>query len=314
MLPTTDPRPDMNRWQRALTASAALAGVAMLQGCSVLEHGFLNAQGPVAAHERHFFLIVCGVLVFVALPVLVLVPLIAWHYRLSNTHHAYRPKWTFSWTLEGFIWIPPIGIVVLLACLLWPATQRDDPYTRLAERGAPLRVQAIGLDWKWVFVYPDEGIATVNQLAVPTGRPVQVELTSATVMQSMLMPQLAGQIYAMAGMRTRLNFAADRDGRYLGQNTQYNGDGFAHQKFDVLAMPQETYRAWLADARAGGRALDAAAWQALSARGLAQPAVYASVPTGFFERVLAESGGAAHGHGPSAPESRHLGHAAGGAR
>jgi cytochrome o ubiquinol oxidase subunit 2 len=266
--------------------------VVLLQGCGVLDHGFLNAQGPVAAHERHFFLIACAILVFVALPVLILVPLIAWHYRLSNTHHAYRPRWTFSWTLEGFIWIPPIGIVTLLSFLLWPATHRDDPYTRLAERGAPLRVQAIALDWKWVFVYPDEGIATVNELAVPTGRPVRVELTSGTVMQSLLMPQLAGQIYAMAGMRTRLNFAADHDGRYLGQNTQFNGKGFAHQRFDVIAMPDGDYRAWLARARAADRPLDAEAWRALSAKGLTRPGTYSAVAPGFFEQVLADAGGA----------------------
>lgn len=286
-------------------ALLAVALVLWLQGCSVLDHGFLNAQGPVAAHERHFFLIVCGILLFVALPVLILVPVIAWHYRLSNTHHAYRPKWTFSWTLEGFIWIPPICIVILLGFLLWPATQRDDPYTRLAERGAPLRVQAIGLDWKWVFVYPDEGIATVNELAVPTGRAVQVELTSGTVMQSLLMPQLAGQIYAMAGMRTRLNFAADRNGRYLGENTQFNGRGFAHQKFDVIAMPEDAYQMWLAGARAAHRPLDAQAWKTLSAAGLAQPEAYSTVPAGFFEQVLAKAGGPAlagvhsHASGPA---------------
>jgi cytochrome o ubiquinol oxidase subunit 2 len=283
-----------NRRSRTVLAVALLC---VLQGCGALDHGFLNAQGPVAAHERHFFLITCGILAFVALPVLILVPLIAWHYRLSNTHHAYRPEWSFSWTLEGFIWIPPIGIVVLLAFLLWPATRQDDPYTRLAERGAPIRVQAIGLDWKWVFIYPEQGIATVNELAVPTGRAVQVELTSGTVMQSMLLPQLAGQIYAMAGMRTRLNFAADRDGRYLGENTQFNGDGFAHQKFEVVAMPDEAYRAWIAQARAAGRPLDPAAWRALSARGTAPPGRYSAVPPGFFDRVMAEAtGGHAHPH------------------
>ncbi len=289
---------------RRFRAILAAALPWLLQGCGALGHGFLNAQGPVAAHERHFFLIVCGILVFVALPVLVLVPLIAWHYRLSNTHHAYRPKWAFSWTLEGFIWIPPVGIVVLLAFLLWPATQRDDPYTRLAERGVPIRVQAIGLDWKWVFVYPEQGIATVNELAVPTGRAVQVELTSGTVMQSMLLPQLAGQIYAMAGMKTRLNFAADRDGRYLGQNTQFNGEGFAHQKFDVVAMPDDAYRAWLARARAADRPLDADAWRALSARGVAPPGVYSAVPPGFFERVMAETAGQSHAHAHAQASAR----------
>ena len=169
---------------------------------------------------------------------------------------------------RGFIWIPPIGIVILLAFLLWPATQQDDPYTRLSERGPPLRVQAIGLDWKWVFIYPDQGIATVNVLPVPVGQRVQVELTSGTVMQSMLLPQLAGQIYAMAGMTTtKLNFAADREGRYLGQNTQFTGKGFSHQKIDVVAMPVASYRSWVARTREGDRPLDAVAWGRAGAPG-----------------------------------------------
>ena len=268
----------------------------LLTACGALDHGFLNAQGPVAAHERHFFLIVCGILLFVALPVLILVPLIAWHYRLSNTRHAYRPKWVFSWPLEGFIWIPPIGIVILLAFLLWPATQQDDPYTRLCERGPPLRVQAIGLDWKWVFIYPDQGIATVNVLPVPVGQRVQLELTSGTVMQSMLLPQLAGQIYAMAGMTTKLNFAADREGRYLGENSQFNGKGFSHQKFDVVAMPAPSYQAWALRVHRSDRPLDAAAWRALARKDLTRPATFSAVPSNFFKALVAANGGRSHPH------------------
>ena len=275
----------------------------LLAACSALDHGFLNAQGPVASQERAFFYIACGILLFVAVPVLILVPVFAYHYRLSNTHNAYRPKWGFSWPLEGFIWLPPIGIVVLLAFLLWPATQRDDPYTRLAERGAPLPIQAIALDWKWVFIYPDQRIATVNQLAVPIGRPIQVRLTSGTVMQSLLLPQLAGQIYAMAGMRTRLNFAVDRPGRYMGENVQFNGTKFAHQKFEIVAMAPDAYRAWLAKATKVRRPLDAVAWASLSQRGTTPPVIYAPVATGFFDRVVAANGGHAHA-GPLSAKAR----------
>ncbi|WP_374942092.1 cytochrome ubiquinol oxidase subunit II [Sphingomonas sp.] len=263
----------------------------LLTACGALDHGFLNAQGPVASQERHLFYIVCGILLFVAVPVLILVPVFAYHYRQSNTHDAYRPKWGFSWPLEGLIWLPPIGIVVLLAFILWPATQRDDPYTRLAERGGPSPIQAIALDWKWVFIYPDQRIATVNQLAVPIGMPIQVQLTSGTVMQSLLLPQLAGQIYAMAGMRTKLNFAVDRPGRYMGENVQFNGTKFAHQRFAIVAMPPDAFRSWLANATKVRRPLDAAAWAALSQRGIASPAIYSPVAKGFFDRVVAANGG-----------------------
>lgn len=287
------------RWVLALTCACVFP---LLTGCGVLDHGFLNAQGPVAAQERHLFWIVCGVLVFVAAPVLLLVPLFAYYYRLSNTTNAYRPKWAFSWTLEGFIWLPPAGIVILLAFFVWPATHRDDPYTRLADRGPPLRIQAIALDWKWVFIYPDQQLATVNQLAIPANRPVQLQLTSGTVMQSLLLPQLAGQIYAMAGMRTKLNFAADRPGKYEGENVQYNGNNFAHQKFNIVAMTGSNFQTWLRQASKVNRPLDAAAWAMLSKRGLAKPTTFSTVPERFFNHVISADGGGAHVH-PHASEA-----------
>ena len=144
-------------------------------------------------------------MLFVIGPVLLLTPLFAWHYRLSNTQSAYRPQWGFNWPLEGLIWIPPSLIVVLLAVFLWRDTHRLDPYKPLP--GQPIEMQAVALDWKWLFIYPGQGVATVNRLVIPAGRPVHLSLTSATVMQSLLMPRLAGQIAAMAGMRTQLNFA-----------------------------------------------------------------------------------------------------------
>ena len=285
------------------TLLAFVCLVPFLTGCGVLDHGFLNAQGPVAAHERHLFRVVFGILFFVWVPVIILVPAFAYHYRLSNTKDAFRPKWAFSWTLEGFIWLPPFAIVVLLAILLWPATQRDDPYTRLAERGPPLRIQAIALDWKWVFIYPDSHVATVNQLAVPAGRPVQLQLTSGTVMQSLLLPQLAGQIYAMAGMRTKLNFAADKPGRYMGENVQFSGEKFAQQKFAIIAMTPDAYRGWLDKAKTVNRPLDAKAWATLSKRDTVSPATFSSVPAHFFDDVVSADGGGTHVH-PHARENQ----------
>ena len=281
-----------------------IVAILLLTGCGALDHGILNAQGPVAHNERHLLLVVSGILLFVWVPVVILVPLIAWHYRHSNAKDAYRPKWAFSWPLEGFIWIPPIGIVILLAFLLWPATQKDDPYTRITGQGVPVRIQAIALDWKWVFIYPDQGIATVNQLAIPAGRPVAVELTSGTVMQSLLLPQLAGQIYAMAGMRTRLNFAADHPGRYLGENVQFNGGKFAHQNFPIVSMTPDAYATWVARARQGTKALDAATWARLSRRDTTGLETYSRVQRNFFNHVVTATGGASHPHSGQHPATR----------
>ncbi len=160
-------------------------------------------------------MLVCLIMLFVIGPVLLLVPLFAWHYRLANTRSAYRPQWGFNWSLEGLIWIPPSIIVVVLAVFLWRDTHRLDPYKPLP--GQPIEIQVVALDWKWLFIYPNQGVATVNRLVIPAGQPVHLSLTSGTVMQSLLMPRLAGQIYAMAGMRTQMNFAGGRTRRVLGR-------------------------------------------------------------------------------------------------
>ena len=197
-----------------------------LGGCAALKLGVVNNAGPVAASQWHLYLIVGAVLVFVAGPVLLLVPIVAWHYRLANKESAFKPQWTFSWTLEGLIWIPPAGIVIGLAFVLWHYTHLLDPYRPIASSQPPLEVQAIALDWKWLFLYPTEQIATLNELEIPVGRPVHISITSGTVMQSFMVPQLAGQIYAMAGMTSELNLAASRAGVFRGENTQFNGRGF----------------------------------------------------------------------------------------
>jgi cytochrome o ubiquinol oxidase subunit 2 len=258
----------------------------LLSGCGALRVGVLNAAGPIAEGQLHLYIIVGIVLVFVAAPVLLLTPIIAWHYRHSNRHHAYRPKWDFSWPLEALIWLPPTGIVIGLGFVLWDYTHQLDPYRPIPSALPALEVQAVGLDWKWLFIYPDQHVAVVNQMAIPVGRPVHIDLTSGTVMQSLLIPQLAGQIYAMAGMRTELNLAADRPGTYRGANVQFNGSGFQNQRFAVLALPPQAYQAWLAQVRQTGHALDAAAYDALFQQSTPpQPVYFSTVPAGLFEKI-----------------------------
>jgi len=265
----------------------------MLEGCGVLDWGFLSPAGPIAGAIRDEFLLVCLVMLFVIGPVLLLVPLIAWHYRLSNTKSAYRPQWGFSWSLEGLIWIPPTIIVVVLAVFLWRDTHRLDPYRPLP--GAPLEVQVVAMDWKWLFIYPGQGVATVNRLVISAGQPVHLSLTSATVMQSILMPRLAGQIYAMAGMRTQLNFAADAPGSYLGENVQFNGMGFQNQKFAVDAMGADGFAQWLAQTRAQPNRLDEAAYTSLSRRStLPGPLAFGAVESDLFQRILDQSRPSGH--------------------
>jgi len=268
----------------------AILPLLLLSGCDALKLGVMNHAGPIAASQWHLYMIVGIVLVFVAGPVLLLTPLIAWHYRLSNKHSAFRPNWNFSWTLEGFIWIPPTGIVIGLGFLLWNYTHSLDPYRPIASNQPALEVQAVALDWKWLFIYPHQRIAAVNELFIPVGRPVHISLTSGTVMQALLIPQLAGQIYAMAGMTTQLNLAASRPGFYRGENTQFNGDGFQNEKFDVTALSAADYDRWVAHVHATAHPLDATAYAELFRQSSPpQPIVFLSVPQRLFQNILVQS-------------------------
>lgn len=268
----------------------ALLPLFLLSGCDALKLGVMNYAGPIAASQWHLYVIVAIVLIFVAGPVLLLTPLVAWHYRLSNKKSAFKPKWDFSWKLEGFIWIPPIAIVIGLGVVLWNYTHVLDPYRPIASEQPALEVQAVALDWKWLFIYPDQRIAVINQLAIPVGRPVHISLTSGTVMQSLLIPQLAGQIYAMAGMTTQLNLAASRPGVYRGENTQYNGTGFQDEKLDVIALSAADYDRWVARVNASAHPLDTAAlFELFRKSSRPQPIVYSPVPQHLFQQILARS-------------------------
>ncbi len=266
--------------------TAALVFCLFLDGCSALGRGFLSPAGPIASQTRHEFLVVCLAMLFVIGPVLLLTPLFAWHYRLSNTHSAYRPQWGFYWPLEGLIWIPPSLIVVGLAIYLWHDTHLLDPYKPLP--GQAIEIEAVALDWKWLFIYPAQGVATVNQLTIPAGQPVHLTLTSATVMQSILIPQLAGQIYAMTGMRTQLNLEANAPGSFWGENVQFNGTGFQNQKFVVASLDAGAFARWLAETRAQSDRLDAAEYEILSRRStLPHPLAFGAVDPGLFDRIVA---------------------------
>lgn len=237
-----------------------------LAGCSAGNSSFLHPYGPVAADQRHLFFWVIGWMMIVCVPVFVLVPLFAWRYRRRNGAAAYRPKWEFSWPLEVVVWGVPVVVVAILAVLLWSGTMRLDPYATPPSAKPPLEIEVVGLDWKWLFIYPEEHIATVGIVAFPTDRPVRFRLTSDTVMQSFFIPALGSQIYAMAGMVTQLNLMADRPGQVEGENTQFNGMGFQSQNFTASAMKPEDFSAWVAKVRSSGKPLDNRVYGILSER------------------------------------------------
>jgi cytochrome o ubiquinol oxidase subunit 2 len=242
----------------ATKASLACAAALLLVGCTADSHlSFLDPQGPVASDQRwHFFAALAVLVGFVAIPVFVITPCILWRYRYGAKSSRYTPKWDFYGPLEIASWAGPVVIVVLLAIIVWRDTHALDPYRPLASDHPPLHVQVIGYDWKWLFIYPDQGIASIGMLALPAGRPVAIELTSATVMQSLHIPALGSQMYAMGGMVTQLHLQADRPGRSLGENNMYNGTGFHQERFIAASMTPENFDAWASEARANGIALN----------------------------------------------------------
>lgn len=271
-------------------SAVAVAALVALPGCDGIHITFLDPQGPVAAQQRTHFLIILGMMAIIVLPVLVLTPWLAFRYRYGK-HNAYKPDWNFSWKWEVLLWGTPAVIVVVLGVFLWRNTIALDPYKPLLTSGPPIRVQAIGYDWKWLFIYPDLGIATVDELAFPVGGQLALDLTSQTVMQAFFVPALGSQIYAMSGMVTHLHLAADAPGRFRGRNTQYNGMDFAQQRFEAVAMRADDFDAWVQKVREAGpldsraRAILAAqntAQEAAQNLGVTMPLRFGSVPPDMF--------------------------------
>jgi cytochrome o ubiquinol oxidase subunit 2 len=237
--------------------------VVLLSGCTDRDQSFLTPSGPVSALQYHHLLLVTLVTLIVVAPVIVGVPLLAWRYRYGNIKARYAPHWDFSSTLEWPMWLIPLAIVVVLSVYLWTYTHELDPYRSLAADKPPLRVQVVGLDWKWLFIYPDYHIATVGEMAFPQDRSVSMRLTTDTVMQSFMIPALGGQIYAMPGMVTQLNLKADRTGDFEGMNTQYNGNGFHAQHFQAAAMTPQDFDSWVKGVQQNGVTLNAAIYRVL---------------------------------------------------
>jgi cytochrome o ubiquinol oxidase subunit 2 len=256
-----------------------------ISSCLLCAPTFLHGAGPSAAETAQLFWIVLAAMLIVVLPVLVLTPIIAWRYRLRGTA-VYTPKWAFSWPIEIIVWGIPLLIVLSLSVVVWSATHRLDPYRPIGAAQPPLDVEVVGMDWKWLFLYPEARIASINVVVVPVGRPLRLHLTSATVMQSFMVPELGGQIYAMAGMTTQLNLLATHSGAFAGQNTQFNGPGFPKQRFRVLAVSTAAFDRFVARAKAAPR-LDPLRYAILARQStFEQPRLFSNVSPDLFRTIL----------------------------
>ncbi|AWF83397.1 cytochrome ubiquinol oxidase subunit II [Microbulbifer sp. A4B17] len=243
-----------------------LLSILLIPHLALASETFLMPLGPVAEEQKvHFFWAMALTMVAV-LPVFILVPVILIKYRRKKGHGFYAPKWETYGPLEVIMWGVPFLVIIVLSVMLWRATARLDPYKEIQGVVPSVKVQVVGLDWKWLFIYPELDIATVGELVVPVHTPVSMILTSDTVMQSFFISALAGQIYVMPGMTTKLNFIGTQTGDTRGENTQYTGDGFVDQNFAVKVVTDEDFEAWVQKVRTGGILLNTENYNRLAQR------------------------------------------------
>jgi cytochrome o ubiquinol oxidase subunit 2 len=226
-------------------------------------------------------------MLIVVVPVFVLTFWFPWHFRASNTKAHYAPHWSYSRAIDAIVWLVPAMIVVVIGYLVWTNTHKLDPYKSIAAKSAPLEVDVVSEDWKWLFIYPEQMIAVVNELVFPSDRPLSLKLTSDTVMNSFYIPGLGGQIYTMAGMQTQLNLLADGPTKLVGRNTQYSGTGFPEQHFPVDATTEADFAAWVARVKHSPKALDAATYAALAKPSGNVPITYYSTyEPDLFDKII----------------------------
>jgi cytochrome o ubiquinol oxidase subunit 2 len=264
-----------------------LALVPLLGGCSNLL--VLEPKGPIGDAERVLILQSIGLMLIVAVPVIAMSIIIPWRYRATNTKATYAPGWTHSNRVEAVVWLVPTLIVAALGFLVWTSTHRLDPYKPIVSDVPPLEVEAVSLNWKWLFIYPRLGIATLNQLVFPTNTPLSLRITSDSVMTAFFVPQLGSQIYAMAGMETKLNLEADETGKYLGENTQYSGSGYSYMNFDAMATSREDFDRWVEKVKRSPEVLNKGRLAEIEKPSARMPVEhFSSVTPKLFEAIIAK--------------------------
>lgn len=271
----------------------ALPALLLLAGCNTV---LLNAPGDVAAQQGRLIVVSTVLMLLIIVPVIALTILFAWRYRQSNKEATYSPDWDHSTALELVIWAAPLLIIIALGAVTWISTHTLDPYRPLRRIDAtravsddtkPLVVEVVALDWKWLFIYPEQGIATVNELAAPIDVPISFKITGSTVMNSFFIPALAGQIYAMPGMETKLHAVMNKVGVYDGFSANYSGAGFSNMRFKFHGMNGADFERWVQRAKASGNTLSREAYLQLEKPSESEPVKhYAGVAPDLYGRIL----------------------------
>jgi cytochrome o ubiquinol oxidase subunit II len=267
-------------WLRAIAMTSAAM---LLASC---DEGVLDPHGPVGKAERVILYDSTAIMLAVVIPVIVLTLVFAWWFRARNKRAHYRPDWEYSGRIEMIIWSIPTLVVLFLGGIAWTGSHDLDPAVPLEESSAPLDIEVISVDWRWLFIYPHQGIASLNRLVVPARVPLRFRLTSTTVMNSFFVPQLGTQIYTMPNMVTRLNLEADQPGIFEGLSAQFSGDGFSDMRFDLVSTDTDAFKDWVNTTKTQGGVLDARTFEELARPAKADGVqTYAQVSPGLFDSV-----------------------------
>ena len=269
---------------RLLRLILPLSATLLLSGC---HWAVLNPAGPIGVAEKWIIDTAIGLMLLVVAPVIVLTLFIVWHYRASNTKARYEPDWCHSTKIELTMWGIPIAIVCILSVIAWRSSHQLSPFRPILSNVKPVHIEAVAMDWKWLFIYPNHNVASVNEVAMPVGMPVVFHITSATVMNSFFIPRLGSQIYAMANMQTADNLVASAPGTYRGISANFSGGGFSGMVFNVKAMSESDYKRWLAKAGSSTRTLNDKEYLALDKPSSDVPVTYyAHVNPDLFAQIL----------------------------
>ncbi|KJZ46564.1 ubiquinol oxidase subunit II [Pseudomonas fluorescens] len=272
-----------NRYPRLL-GLLPLIGTLLLSGCNMT---LLDPKGQVGLDERNLIITATLLMLLVVVPVIVMTFLFAWKYRASNTDAVYTPKWSHSTKIEIAVWAVPVLIIIALGYVTYKSTHALDPYKPLESDVKPITIEVVALDWKWMFIYPEQGIATVNKIVFPAHTPINFKITSDSVMNSFFIPALGGQIYAMAGMQTKLHLIANQNAEMDGISANYSGAGFTGMKFKAIATSQEDFDAWVSEVKKAPKQLEKAEYEALSKPSQNNPVeLYSSVTPNLFQTIV----------------------------
>jgi cytochrome o ubiquinol oxidase subunit II len=267
-----------------LTRMLLIAAVLLLGGCDMV---LFNPKGQVGLDQRNLIILSTLLMLLVVVPVIVMALVFSVKYRASNEKARYTPEWAHSRKIETVVWGVPLVIIIVLGVVTWKSTHALDPYRPLDSDVKPMVVQVIATDWKWLFIYPELGIASVNELAMPVDTPVNFQVTSDGAMTSFFIPALGGQIYAMAGMQTQLHLIANEAGQYRGIAANYNGPGFSDMHFKTLATDAAGFDKWVAGVRAGQARLDKDSYARLAKPTFNHPVEhYASIQPDLFQTII----------------------------